>query len=183
MKTTKISATLASVALIIFMSVGSIANTASKFSGDLTKSTTKTVIAAEKNSVSSAEAVNEFSYLRFNADNFLSNSDMEEVTYASLDYLRFDVDKFTNSSEEITEMPAENFDYLRFDVNNYIENTEAEITEMPTENFDYLHFDVNNYFSENQAQPSDMTADDFSYLRFDVSKYSTNSTDSLPSAE
>ncbi len=157
MKTTKISATLASVALIIFMSVGSIANTASKFSGDLTKSTTKTVIAAEKNSVSSAEAVNEFSYLRFNADNFLSNSDMEEVTYASLDYLRFDVDKFTNSSEEITEMPAENFDYLRFD--------------------------VNNYFSENQAQPSDMTADDFSYLRFDVSKYSNNSTDSLPSAE
>ena len=157
MKTTKISATLASVALIIFMSVGSIANTASKFSGDLTKSTTKTVIAAEKNSVSSAEAVNEFSYLRFNADNFLSNSDMEEVTYASLDYLRFDVDKFTNSSEEITEMPAENFDYLRFD--------------------------VNNYFSENQAQPSDMPADDFSYLRFDVSKYSTNSTDSLPSAE
>jgi len=157
MKTTKISATLASVALIIFMSVGSIANTASKFSGDLTKSTTKTVIAAEKNSVSSAEAVNEFSYLRFNADNFLSNSDMEEVTYASLDYLRFDVDKFTNSSEEITEMPAENFDYLRFD--------------------------VNNYFSENQAQPSDMPADDFSYLRFDVSKYSNNSTDSLPSAE
>ena len=157
MKTTKISATLASVALIIFMSVGSIANTASKFSGDLTKSTTKTVIAAEKNSVSSAEAVNEFSYLRFNADNFFSNSDVEEVTYALLDYLRFDVDKFTNSSEEITEMPAENFDYLRFD--------------------------VNNYFSENQAQPSDMPADDFSYLRFDVSKYSNNSTDSLPSAE
>jgi hypothetical protein len=157
MKTTKISATLASVILVIFMSVGSIANTASEFSGDLTKYTARTVITAGNNSVSSAEAVNEFSYLRFNADNFLSNSDMEEVTYGSLDYLRFDVDKFTNSIDEITEMPVANFDYLRFD--------------------------VNNFFSENLAQTSDTPADDFSYLRFEVSKYSANSTDALPSAD
>lgn len=156
MKTTKVTAIIASVILVIFMSVGSIANTTSQISGDLTKLTIKKNISTEKNSVSATDAENEFSYLRFDADSFTSNSDIEEVTQSSLNYLRFDVDNFVNSNEEITEMPVENFDYLRFDVNNYSSENQAQLSEMPSDDFSYLRFDVDKFASADLGETADI---------------------------
>jgi hypothetical protein len=145
MKTTNVTATLSSILLVIFMSVNSIANPVFKLSGDLTKSTIKKEISSEKKSISTTDDASEFSYLRFDVNNFIINSDFEEISHSSLDYLRFDVNNFVNSSDEITEMPASDFDYLRFDVNNYTSSTNSEITDLPSDNFSYLRFDVSKY--------------------------------------
>ena len=68
------------------------------------------------------------------------------TTEQDFSYLRFDVNKYVNSSETgISDLPVSDFDYLRFDVNKFIEQNPDGVEEMPVNDFDYLRFDVNRF--------------------------------------
>jgi hypothetical protein len=131
MKTTKITTTLASLAMIFFMSTSSIANTYSSYSGDGEKTNVNTQISAAKN----------------NLDAAISTS----IAHDEFIHLRFDVKNFMKTDKsEISEMPsADEFKYLRFDVNNFSGSNSGEVFDMPENEFDYLRFDVNKFESEN----------------------------------
>jgi hypothetical protein len=148
MKTTNLYATLASLLIVFFMSVSSIANPLDRFSGDLTKSSEKkNLISNTGGTAFSTEEEMEFSYLRFDVENFVSNTGNEEVPENSLDYLRFDVsDHSTTTGSEISDLPSVNeFDYLRFDVNKFTESSIDESIELPVDELSYLRFDVSQY--------------------------------------
>jgi len=162
MKTSKLSAILSTIIIVIFLSLSGIANPAARLDGDvLRKSADKNATEEVKKAaaLSTISTENEFSYLRFDVNKFSSNNVDEEVADNSLDYLRFDVSNFVNTkSGEISEMPVSSvFDYLRFDVNNYTDAYTAEILEMPLSGeFDYLRFDVNKYASPDTALVDEM---------------------------
>lgn len=185
----KINTTLASLALIFFMSGSSIAGNSSNYSGDvtLTSASKKTVLIKSSASVSEGliKTLNELKNVLTHINRLADVNNAIEIEHTSLNYLQFNVNDFINISvSENLEMPVENeFDYLRFDVNNFTGNNDAANMEMPVQNFDYLRFDVNSYASANDAELTEMPADNFSYLRFDVNNFSDNSTWELPSAE
>jgi hypothetical protein len=116
MKTVKITSAIATLSLVFFMSLTSIANSGITYSGDLTKS----------------------------GDKSLTISGVSEKDYS---YLRFDVDNYLNANEsEAIELPVANgFEYLRFDVNNFADSNPESMNDLPLNEFDYLRFDVNNY--------------------------------------
>lgn len=179
MKTAKFSTAISTLIIVSFMSIASIANTTSVYTGDLPKVTVKSQtlpVASE----------NEYSYLRFDVNKYISESEATELNYSSMDYLRFDVNNFINETE-ISEMPvAIELDYLRFDVNNFISGSETEIVELPAENdFGYLRFDVNNFVESNPADISEMPVNEFDYLRFDVNSFMADNSviDELPITE
>jgi hypothetical protein len=116
MKTAKFTSAIATLSLVFFMSLTSVANSGTSYSGDLVKS-------GDKNLDVSGVSESEYNYLRFDVDNYIN----------------------TNESEAI-ELPLENeFEYLRFDANNFTESIPERLTEFPVNEFDYLRFDVNNY--------------------------------------
>ena len=152
MKTTKITTIITSLILVMFLSFASNANTSVMYSGDLTKSAINNVTAgnnSDSEPVSSLNTENEFSYLRFDVNDFSSNNEVEEVSASSFDQLRFDVNDFIEAdNSDISELPEMNeFNYLHFDVNNYSESVIDETTEMPANDYDYLRFDVNRFVS------------------------------------
>lgn len=124
MKTSKIITTFATLSLIFFMSVTSIANTGTISTGDLVK----TGAVAELTSFS-------IDYLRFDVNNYVdaNESEITELPVENeFDYLRFDVNNFTiDNATDLTEMPVNEFEYLRFDVNNYSGSATGETNEMP----------------------------------------------------
>jgi len=64
-----------------------------------------------------------------------------------LSYLRFDVNNFISDSEsDITELPQSEFGYLRFDVNTFIEQNPVDADELPLNEHEYLRFDVDHYY-------------------------------------
>jgi hypothetical protein len=104
MKTSKIILTLATLNLVLFMSVSSIAKPVTNYEGDIIKSGVKKQLEAVKTSISVSATPVSF-------ENEFSN-------------LRFDINKFINTNTEISELPvATEFDYLRFDVKNYSDET------------------------------------------------------------
>lgn len=157
MKTTKIITTLATLNLVLFMSITSIADPYTRHTGDIVKSAVKSQISKSKGnsteSVSSVTSEIEFAYLRFDVTNFTSGDKTTELPVNSLDYLRFDVNNFmnTNLTEEM-DLPVKNeFDYLRFDVNNFIQNNAVDSNSLIENEFDYLRFDVSKYSTEHSA--------------------------------
>lgn len=154
MKTSKIISTLATLNLVLFMSVSSIANPTTRYEGDLIKTSVKKQIGSIKTSIneisSPVSSENEFRNLRFDVNKFINDSEVAELTHNIIEAVRFDVNKFINADTEISELPVANeFDYLRFDVTNF--SNSSDLSELPVNEFDYLRFDVNKYSNENSA--------------------------------
>jgi len=155
MKTTKIITTLSTIAFVFFMSVTSISSPLSSVTGDVVKLKVKNHISTSKGNISKIAAArmfnNDFQHLKFNVDRFITKNENIELVSTSLDYLRFDVNKFMDNDETRTmELPVENIlDYIRFDVNNY--NSTSELTESQEMDLNYLKFDVNKFLNENPA--------------------------------
>jgi hypothetical protein len=154
MKTSKIFTTIATLNLVLFMSVSSIANPLIRHEGDIVKTGVKKQIPSVKTSISEStkpvSSENEFGNLRFDVNKFIKDSEVAELTHNIIENVRFDVNKFINTDTEISELPVANeFDYLRFDVRNF--NNSSDLTEVPVNEFDYLRFDVNKYSNENSA--------------------------------
>lgn len=164
MKTSKIITTLATLNLVVFMSITSFANPNSGNTGDVIKTTAKNQISADKGnsdaSVTTASSENEFSHLRFDVNKFINESETAEFVHNAMNYLRFDVERFVDDNEpEISEIPETiDFDYLRFDVNKFTENNTGNVTEIPTNDFDYLRFDVSWYAAENNVVTEELPA-------------------------
>jgi len=137
MNTSKLTSAIATLSLVLFMSIASIANSTIFYSGDLAKSGNKSLSATNITE-------QDFGYLRFDVNKYVNENETVEVKHSLLDYLRFDVADFMNETEA-SEMPSDEFDYLRFDVNNFIENNIENTIELPVNEFDYLRFDVNNF--------------------------------------
>jgi len=153
MKTSKIITTLSLLSFVLFLSFASIANQLTVRTGEIEKTTAKNQISA--NDCSFAKMVEtEFSYLRFDASKFNTESVSAELPAKSTDYLRFDVNNFISNNETgISEMPETNeFNYLRFDVTDYTYNNTTDLTEMPACDFDYLRFDVNTFADANTGE-------------------------------
>jgi len=146
MKTVKLTSILATLSLVIFMSIGSIANTAALKTGDLHKSA--------NNSLNfSSTTDKDFSYLRFDVTKFMNDNEEADAIVSYLDYLRFDANSFIGENEsEITELPVANeFEYLRFNVNSFTGSSSEATTELPVNEYNYLRFDVNHFIDQNSA--------------------------------
>ena len=125
MKTTKFITTIATLSLVLFMSIASIANSGTLNSGDLTNSGNKSLVI-------STTAEKDYSWLRFDVTNYLNENEVIELPMNNLDYLRFDVNNFIESNpDNLLDLPLNEFDYLRFDVNNFAVPETALINELP----------------------------------------------------
>ena len=162
MKTTKIITSLATLNLILFMSAASIANPYSRHTGDLVKTAVKKEISAVKGNnneiASAATSGNEFSYLRFDVNNFNIGNESKDLQAVPVNTLRFDVNTYIRENDsDNQELPVANeFEYLRFDVNNFANTLTADMNEMPVNEFDYLRFDVNQYSGMNSAENDEL---------------------------
>jgi hypothetical protein len=158
MKTSKIITSFVALNLVIFMSIASIANPLSWYTGETVKTEVKKQINNVKSNIvgmaSTTGSENEFSYLRFDASNFSDGIEYAEIQLAPADYLRFDVNAFIAANDsEISELPLVNeFGYLRFDVNNFTYNATSDFIEMPVTEFNYLRFDVNQFSGTNTGE-------------------------------
>ena len=158
MKTTKIITTLTALNLILFLSVASIANPYSRHTGDLVKTAAKkeinTVKGNNTENASVATSGNEFSYLRFDVNNFAEGNESSDLQALPVNALRFDANTYIKENDsENQELPIANeFDYLRFDVNNFANTLTADMNEMPVNEFEYLRFDVNQYSGMNSTE-------------------------------
>jgi len=160
MKTLKIITTLATLNLVLFMTVASIANPLASSTGDILKTGAKNQVSSENSSVVPVSAIseNEFSHLRFDVNSYIKESEIAELVHNAKSYLRFDVSNFLGENDtEILEMPLENdLEYLHFNVNNFAGNSSDEYTEMPVNEFNYLRFDVNRYSVENNSSMDEL---------------------------
>jgi hypothetical protein len=151
MKTSKIITSFATLNLVLFISVSSIAKPFTRCEGDIVKTGVKKQIELAKSSIrengTSVSSENEFSNLRFDVNKFINESEVAELTNTITETLRFNVSKFINTNTGSSELPVANeFDYLRFDVSNFINS--SDLSEMPVNEYDYLRFDVNKYSME-----------------------------------
>ena len=151
MKISKITFAIATLSLVLFMSLASIANSSLSNTGDLPKSGAKSL------SVTTASE-KDFSYLRFDANNYINEKEEAEAIDNSLDYLRFDVNDFVNKTDcEAIELPVANeFEYLRFDVNNFMGSNSENMNELPANEFNYLRFDVNNFITTGNSNVDEL---------------------------
>ena len=152
MKTSKLITTIATLNLVLFMSVTSIAKPITHTEGDIIKSGVIKQIEAVKSTItgitSDVSSENKFSHLRFDASKFNIETEVVELPLNTMDYLRFDASDY-NSTSDFSEMPVDDFAYLRFDGTS--NNLTSELSEMPVNEFDYLRFDVNMYSNETSA--------------------------------
>jgi hypothetical protein len=157
MKTNKFFTAVISFSLVIFLASSGISNPVVKLTGDNLKKTEGNVNSAKKKGIALpaflTEATSDFSYLRFDVNEYATESAIEELPVNSFDYLRFDVNNFINDKEPMEmELPAANeFDYLRFDVNNFMDSNPLEMNELPVNEYDYLRFDVSKYASQSES--------------------------------
>jgi len=138
MKTTNFIKTLATLTLVLFLSVASKAN--STVSIGLTNSNDKSLTISNASETSNT-------YLRFNVINFFDgheNGVTEMPLSNEFEYLRFDATFYVNENE-VTELPAaDDFEYLRFDATNF--SNEDAVADFPmNSDFEYLRFDANNF--------------------------------------
>lgn len=153
MKTNKFFTAAISFSLVIFLASSGISNPVVTSTGDIVKKTEGKVIEAGKKTIALpaflSKATADFSYLRFDVNEYATENAITELPVNSFDYLRFDVNNFINDNESVEmELPAANeFDYLRFDVNNFTDSNPVEMNELPANEYSYLRFDVNNFAS------------------------------------
>lgn len=147
MKTKTFFTTLLTLSLVIFAATTGISNPVNNYTGDnLKKNNNKAASVNKAETVSDNVAV-ELSYLRFDVNEYVTESAAEEFPVNTFDYLRFDVNEYLNENAE-TELPVNVLNYLRFDVKNYVESNASEAMEMPVSiELNYLRFDVNEYAS------------------------------------
>lgn len=121
-----------------------------KSTESLTNNVSK-VITETSGSVAATSNDIDFSYLRFDLNKFTGNSNITEVPPSLLNDLRFDVNDYINSnSPDMLELPVMmEFEYLRFEANKFDVNESEEIIELPVNEFDYLRFNVNDYMNTN----------------------------------
>jgi hypothetical protein len=161
MKTTKIITNLATLNLVLFISLASTANS-NNHSGDNEITTLKNKVSVAKSTslevVSPADSENVFSYLRFDVNKYVGGSEISATTSFTLDNLRFDVNRFVGLNEtELTEMPSiSDFEYLRFDVNEY--QVCNSVDELPLNELDYLRFDVNRFSALSTIETDELPA-------------------------
>lgn len=153
MKTPKLYVALLSISMIIFSLTGTMANPAGKITGDILKKADKNNLTGNNSRVlHAAKSFSEdFSYLRFDVNDYSKETNETELLFGIYDYLYFDVNNFTETSGiEITDLPVSNeFENLRFDANYYISASEEIISEMPVATeFDYLRFDATLYSTD-----------------------------------
>ena len=157
MKTNKFFTAVISFSLVIFLASSGISNPVVKSTGDIVKKAEGKVVSAGKKAIALpaflTKATSDFSYLRFDVNEYATESAIEELPVNSFDYLRFDVNNFINDKEPMEmELPAANeFNYLRFDVNNFIDSNPVEMNELPANEYDYLRFDVSKYASQSES--------------------------------
>ena len=142
MKTARFTSAIATLGLVLFMSIASIANSGQLYTGDLPRSGDKSM------NISNASE-KDLSYLRFDVTRYSNENEETYMVNSSLNYLRFDVNNYiSNTESEAIELPVSNeFEYLRFDVNNFNESNTESMNELPVKEFDYIRFDVNNFAS------------------------------------
>jgi len=141
MNTSKLTSAIATLSLVLFMSIASTANSSIFYSGNLTES-------AHRNFSVTNTTEKDFSYLRFDVNKYVNENETAEVTHSTFDFLRFDIADFiTETDAAAMELPAANeFEYLRFDVNNFAGSSDIEsIIGVPANEFDYLRFDVSKF--------------------------------------
>ena len=154
MKTNKFFTAVISFSLVIFLASSGISNPVVNSTGDIVKKAEGKVVSAGKKAITLpaflTKSTTDFSYLRFDVNEYATESAIEELPVNSFDYLRFDVNNFINDKEPMEmELPAANeFDYLRFDVNNFVESNPVGISELPATEYDYLRFDVNKFANQ-----------------------------------
>jgi len=210
MKTLKISTTIATLNLFLFMSVSAIANSFIGKTGEVDNkggdNETESVKSTFVDVTSTIVSGNEFIHLRFDVNKFNTESGVEDLPIKSLDYLRFDASRYSDGTtpetnelpvmnqfdylrfnvtefqnrSDLSEMPVNEFAKLRFDVSDF--NSASDLSEMPVNEFDYLRFDVTNFISTFDL--SEMPVNEFDQLRFDVSKFnSTSDLSEMPVVE
>jgi len=147
MKTKSFFKTLLTLSLVIFGVTSGISNPANNYTGDNLKKNENKVASVNKAETVSDKVADEFSYLRFDVNNYMHENAVAEAVHTSLDYLRFDVNNFITENESgEMELPVANeFEYLRFDVSNFTESSFGSLSELPENEFDYLRFDVNKF--------------------------------------
>ncbi len=166
MKTNRTITTIITLSFLLFLSVASSANFSSNLTGKRVKTTDKEQTTSGKNSnceeSSSVSAINEFSYLRFDVNNFTTEPEIVEFPVKSMDYLRFDVSNYIGKAEnEIKELPAASeFEYLRFDITRFTQDNSTDLTEMPENQLEYLRFDVNSFSGSNTGEVVELPACD-----------------------
>jgi len=162
MKTKTFYTTIITLSLVIFAATSGISNPANNYTGDNLNKNENKAASGNKAETVSGNSAGEFNYLRFDANEYSTES-------------------------AVTELPVNAFDYLRFDVNNYVESNTSETMEIPVSNeFDYLRFDVNDFVERNSNEPDEMPVNEFDYLRFDVNKFANPAEsviDELPLTE
>lgn len=123
MKTVKLTSAIATLSLVLFISFASIAD-----SSDLTMSVKKSF------DITNTSDQN-FSYLRFNVNDYLSKGELTEMELPAaneFEYLRFDVNNFTVSNLiNLIDLPVNELEYLRFDLYNYTTPVTCMIDELP----------------------------------------------------
>ncbi len=167
MKTNKIFASILTLSMVIFGAASGVSKTFDNATGDNLKKSNTTITSGRNSEISasigSADPATDFSYLRFDVNNFTEST-----------------------TDNMIELPVNEFDYLRFDVNNFSESTTDNMIELPVNEFDYLRFDVNNFTGSNTDNTIELPVNEFDYLRFDVKLFtnvSGSTIDELPVTE
>jgi hypothetical protein len=147
MNTKTFFATIFTLSLVIFAATSGITNPANSYTGDNLKKNNNKAASVNKAETVSDNVADELNYLRFDVNEYVTESMVEELPVSTFDYLRFDVNNYVESNaSEIMEMPVSyELNYLRFNVNNFVSGNSSELDEMPVNDFDYLRFDVNKY--------------------------------------
>ncbi len=138
MKTNKIFASILTLSMVIFGAASGVSKTFDNATGDNLKKSNTTITSGRNSEISasigSADPATDFSYLRFDVNNFTESTtdNMIELPVNEFDYLRFDVNNFTGSNTDNTiELPVNEFDYLRFDVKLFTNVSGSTIDELP----------------------------------------------------
>jgi hypothetical protein len=124
--------------MVIFGAASGVSKTFDNATGDNLKKSNTTITSGRNSEISasigSADPATDFSYLRFDVNNFTESTtdNMIELPVNEFDYLRFDVNNFTGSNTDNTiELPVNEFDYLRFDVKLFTNVSGSTIDELP----------------------------------------------------
>jgi hypothetical protein len=126
--------TFATLNLVFFLSISTIANPGTSFTGDVVKSGVKkqittTGIPKTNNTIT---AGNDCNYLRFNVNNYTSETSIVELpAVTDFGYLRFDVNEFIKTSSVDHDLSENEFDYLRFNVRDFSGTTSNDLDELP----------------------------------------------------
>ncbi|NVO19122.1 MAG: hypothetical protein HXX13_05445 [Bacteroidetes bacterium] len=76
----------------------------------------------------------DYSYLRFNVENYMDETSIEDMELPVSEYknLKFDVTQLEETNPKgLEELPDDSFNYLRFDINKFSNQENGSIDELP----------------------------------------------------